>query len=79
MDWDKSKDGPEHAWHVGNGVFFARGPEGRVRCVLRDGPTDTTVMEVSETEWASIVAHVSKTGETAAAYYKALDFHQTGA
>lgn len=79
MAWDHDKDGPEHAFHIGGGFFFDKGKDGQVVLTMRNGPEDIILSVIPGTEWASVVAHVSKSGETTAAYYKALDFHKNGA
>lgn len=58
-------------FHWRDGLFFGRSDDGAVR-ILKDGVIDVTVPVV---EWASIVAAVTASGETAETYQQAEALH----
>lgn len=62
--------GPNFHWR--NGIYFDRLPDGSVSIT---GVADA----IPAAEWASIVAAVSKAGETGETYRAALKFHNGGA
>jgi hypothetical protein len=69
-------------FHSHSGLFFERLPDGVVRIIKtydgRDVRLDNTVMnlQLSASEWASVVAGVSYGSETAESFAAALKFHQ---
>lgn len=78
-DWRTPE--PNRGWFaVGNGVFFRRSIDGTVQCCITDNtePIDgkDAVSFIGSTQWASIVASMSKQDETGVTYQQALDFHQ---
>lgn len=66
-------------FHVENGICFDRTANGGVRVFCRAALADdsqTTLVEMTASEWASVMAAVSRRGsETAALHQEALDFH----
>jgi hypothetical protein len=59
-------------FHETDGWYFKRLPNGAVRIRI-DGYGEHVMQPFS---WASVVAHVSHSGETGQTYQAALDFHQ---
>lgn len=72
-------------FHARQGLFFQREPDGAVRVTKTvDGqpPAISWVnvvcdVALAEHEWASVVASVSKTGETTERWQQALTFHRS--
>jgi hypothetical protein len=63
-------------FHHRNGWYFLRLPSGSVRIrIERDGVGRDVVHIIPAPEWASIVAHVSKWGETGDSFSSAQTFH----
>jgi len=66
--------------HQRNGLYFQRLENGDVRVLKtydeREPRPDNVVLDqtISRSEFASIVAHATPTGETSDTYYKALAF-----
>jgi len=60
-------------FHAHSGWYFQRSPDGSVT-VTDTGHAETS-LRVDASTWASIVASVSATGETAETYRGALAFH----
>lgn len=74
------------AFHSRDGLYFARSTDGGVIVTIevpvRDGmggfADQTAVLhriELPENEWGSVVAHVSRNGETSETWQQARDFH----
>lgn len=63
--------------HVSDGLFFRRHDDGSVE--IGQGPDFNSVaplQKIPPTQWASVVAFVSHSGEDSATYSQAIDFHQ---
>lgn len=61
-------------FHVQDGLFFERRPDGAVVIVKinEDSNNVTMKIEVTAESWASIISSVSANGSN---YYEALEFH----
>jgi hypothetical protein len=64
---------PRSGFHARDGWYFKRGDGGTV--TIRAGD-DGPEIALEPHTWASIVASVAASGETSAAYRRALAFHQ---
>lgn len=66
-------------FHLNDGLFFERLPEGKVRIVQKEGgPEGGTVffdLTVDANAWASVIASMSYYGEEHFGFYRALEFH----
>jgi hypothetical protein len=67
-----------NSFHAQEGLTFGRLPDGSVRVQVHAGlcaiPTFET--DLSPTTWASAIAAVSRSGDTAEQFQAALEFHQ---
>ncbi len=64
-------------FHVGAGVYARRTVDGGVLIYRASGaPPVTPMLELSASEWASLVASVSATGETTETYADAVSLHR---
>lgn len=71
------------SFHLKDGIFFERNSLGLVTLTIKesahvDAPTLRTV-PIPPHEWASVLASVSRDGETGESYQAALDFHHSKA
>lgn len=78
-----SKFDPKRGWfHWNHGFFFQRQDDGSVTIAKYPLFPDNSVLEweytMPENEWASIVASVSKNGETGESWRQARAFHNGG-
>ena len=66
-------------FHLKEGWFFERLPEGKVRILKRESASDEApiVMEVvvDKPGWCSVISSVSAEGETSRKYDEAVEFH----
>lgn len=70
-------------FHNRDGWYFKRVDEAgtvriRKRVTGHDGAEIVTEIEIPENEWASIVAHVSRRGETSQTWQQARSLHGEG-
>jgi len=70
-------------FHNRDGWYYARVDDKgtvriRKRVTAQDGAEVVAEIEIPENEWASIVAHVSRHGETAVSWQQARAFHNGG-
>lgn len=69
----------EMGFHHANGIFFKRHADGGVELVVKIDSRDAAPVlkrkVIPPNEWASIVASMSRRGETASTYWEAQRFH----
>lgn len=65
-------------FHAQDGWYFRREPDGAVRILAPDslGPGAHQAVTLDANTWASVVASVSASGETAATFEAARGFHE---
>lgn len=64
-------------FHVKNGLCFGKLPDGGVE-IYNEGEVPNFTIQLTASEWASVIATMSYYGEEDYGFYRALNFH-TGA
>lgn len=67
--------GLDEGFHWRDGWYFKREEGGTVRVTHADPGHELLQFRIDAKEWASIIAAVSRNGESSESYRHALDFH----